>query len=84
MYAPTHLEAAITPNEVDKAIACHHYAIAIGMALVLGSKPIVKRAVDSVEPSSIDLVVKSIENSSLDGLMRFLAEEIVSCYIFDQ
>lgn len=78
MYAPSRLEAAITPDEIDKALASHNYSQAINMALLLGSRPVLKRAVDSVGTSSIDLVQKSIDLSSIDALMRFLAEEIVS------
>ena len=78
MFAPTRLDTAITPAEVDKALASHSFAHAINMALLLGTKAVLKRAVDTVEPTSIELIQKSIDISSLDVLMRFLAEEIVS------
>ncbi len=51
------------------------------MALLLGEKSVLKRAVDAVGPASIELVQKSIEISCLDTFMRFLAEEIVSILI---
>lgn len=77
MFAPTRLEIAITPEEIDRALASHSYAHAINMALLLGIKSVLKRAVDAVDPISIELVQKSIDVSSLNVLMRFLAEEIV-------
>ena len=77
LFAPSRLETAITPDEVDKAIATRSYAQAINMAVLLGTRSVLKRAVDAVDRDSIELVQKSIDRTSLDGLMFFLAEEIV-------
>ena len=77
LFAPSRLDTAVTPDEVDKAIASHSYAQAINMAVLLGTKSVLKRAVDAVDRDSIELVPKAIDSASLGGLMCFLAEEIV-------
>jgi hypothetical protein len=77
MFAPTQLETSITPEEIDKAISCREYGRAINMALLLGDRSVLKRAIDAVAPSGIDLIQKSIDMFSMDFLMKFLAEEIV-------
>lgn len=78
IFGPSRLEAAVTPHAVDQALASHSYAEAINMAALLNTKSVLKRAIDSVELSSIELVQKSIDESALEILMKFLAEEIVS------
>jgi hypothetical protein len=75
------LDTAITPQEIDKAIACDEYGRAINMALCLGDHGCIKKAVDAVHTEAIDFVQKSIDLRSLHILMKFLAEEIVSFYL---
>ena len=82
LFAPTALETAITPLEIEKAIGQCQYGKALNMALLLGDREVLKGALDAVPETSIDLVQKTIEIRSLHVLMRFLAEEIVSNYSF--
>lgn len=76
-FAPTDLDIAITPQSISAAISREEFGLAVNMALHLGESDVLKRAVDSVDASSIELVVKSIDVRMMTAFMRFLAEEIV-------
>lgn len=47
------------------------------MALHLGEKSILKKAMDAVPIESIDLVVKSIDFHMVRNFLRFIAEDLV-------
>jgi periodic tryptophan protein 2 len=79
LFAPTDLDVAITPQAVQKAIANWEYSTAVNMALHLGEAAVLKKAVDSVPLTSIELVVKTIDGRMLKDLLKFVADEIVSC-----
>jgi periodic tryptophan protein 2 len=82
LFAPTDLDVAITPQAVQKAIANWEYSTAVNMALHLGEAAVLKKAVDSVPLTSIELVVKTIDGRMLKDLLKFVADEIVSyCFL---
>jgi len=76
LFAPTEIDIAITPQAVSAALTRCEFGKAINMALHLGEKYVLKKAVDAIEIDSIELVVKSIDVRMLHFLFRFLAEEI--------
>lgn len=78
LFAPTDLDVAITPQAVFKAIFNWEYSLAVNMALHLGEREVLKKAVDSVPLDSIDLVVKTIDGRMLKDLLKFVADEIVA------
>lgn len=82
LFAPTDLDIAITPQAVSKAIANWEFGAAVNMALHLGEKEVLKRAVDSVQVDAIELVVKSVDARMLKDLLKFVADEIVSFVLF--
>lgn len=77
LFAPTDLDIAITPQAISLALSRQEFQLAINMALHLGEKKVLKRAIDSVDSSSIELVVKSIDLRMLRDMMKFLADELV-------
>ena len=77
LFAPTDLDVAITPQAVSRAILNEDFTLAVNMALHLGEKGVLKRAVDAVPTDALDLVVKTLDPRLLRDLLRFLAEEIV-------
>ena len=80
-FAPTELDITITPQSIRKSIRNHEYTLALNMSLHLAEINMIKEAVDAVDISSIPLVVKTIDISVLKRLLRFLADEIVRCFI---
>jgi periodic tryptophan protein 2 len=82
LFAPTDLDIAITPQAVLKAVGNHEFSTAVNMALHLGERDVLKKAVDSVVLESIDLVVKSVDGRMLKDLLKFVADEIVSALLY--
>lgn len=78
LFAPTDLDIAITPQAVNKAIGNWEFSAAVNMALHLGEREVLKKAVDSVKVEAIELVVKSVDARMLKDLLKFVADEIVS------
>ena len=77
LFAPTDIDMAITPQAVSAAVAKCDFGRAINMALHLGMGDVLKLAVDAVEISAIELVIKSLDVRMMQNLMKFLAEEMV-------
>lgn len=63
---------------VYKAVSNWEFGAAVNMALHLGEKEVLKKAVDSVKVEAIELVVKSVDARMLKDLLKFIADEIVS------
>jgi periodic tryptophan protein 2 len=82
LFAPTDLDIAITPQAVYKALGRSEFGAAVNMALHLGERAVLKRAVDGVALDSIPFVVKSLDPRMLKDLLKFVADEIVRTFFF--
>lgn len=78
LFAPTDLDIAITPQTVAAAINREEYSLAINMALHLGEREMLKKAIDAVNISAIELVIKSLDPTMIKDILKFLSEELVS------
>lgn len=78
IFSPTDLDVTITPHSIDERIHNKEYGLAINMALQLGEKATLKKAVDSVPVSDISLVIKSIDQRMIKNVLTFLADEVIS------
>jgi periodic tryptophan protein 2 len=78
LFAPTELDASVTPQAVMRAIESKQFGKALTMALQLSLSETreLKAAVDAVPMAAIELVVKSLDPRMLKELLRFLAEEL--------
>jgi Dip2/Utp12 Family len=77
LFAPTDLDVSITPQTISAAVGRQEYGLAVNMALHLGEKNVLKKALDAVPAMGIELVVKSLDVRMLRDVLRFLAEELV-------
>lgn len=78
LFAPTDIDITITPQAVVSAINKQEYGLALNMALHLGERDVLKKAVDAIELKSIDLVVLGIDIRMLKKILSFIAEELAT------
>lgn len=78
LFAPIELDESVTPQTIALAVANHDYARALTMALLFNERPALHQVVEAVPRDAIDLVVKSLNPSLLQSLMKYLAHALVS------
>ena len=78
LFAPTDIDITITPQAVLAAISKQEYGLALNMALHLGERNVLKKAVDAIDLLNIDLVVLSVDIRMLKEMLSFIAEELTS------
>ncbi|KAI1729223.1 WD domain, g-beta repeat domain-containing protein [Ditylenchus destructor] len=72
-FNPFNLETEITPSLVFSRLRNSEYGNALGLALRLNEKPIIRTVVESVPVHQIKFVIKSLEIIYAEKLLKWLA-----------
>ncbi|KAJ7581396.1 WD repeat protein [Mycena floridula] len=69
----------LTPQSTLEALAKKEYALALGMALRLGEKPLVERVLEGIggERPSVPLILRSIDPADIPSLLELLCERLL-------
>ncbi|KAI8141777.1 WD40 repeat-like protein [Fennellomyces sp. T-0311] len=72
LFDPFDLEIDITPETVMEALDEKEYLRSLCMAFRLNEKAITHRVFESIPPSSVDIVARTISEKYLDKLLQFI------------
>lgn len=76
MFDPFDLETDITPDTVLEALQDKEYLRSLCMAFRLNEKSVLHTVFESIPPSSVDLVARSLSEKYLDKLMQFIGSHM--------
>lgn len=76
LFDPFDLETDITPDTVLEALQDKEYLRSLCMAFRLNEKSVLHTVFESIPPSSVDLVARSLSEKYLDKLMQFIGSHM--------
>lgn len=76
LFDPFDLETDITPDTVLEALQEKEYLRSLCMAFRLNEKSVLHTVFESIPPSSVDLVARSLSEKYLDKLMQFIGSHM--------
>lgn len=76
LFDPFDLETDITPDTVLEALQDKEYPRSLCMAFRLNEKSVLHTVFESIPPSSVDLVARSLSEKYLDKLMQFIGSHM--------